>query len=325
MKTFIIALALVFGGTANAQIRVFSDHGEIVLKHSKGTKQTLTSTGRDNFPSITCDGTLVLFARHAHSDEFSNQIYSIDLVSRETALVFAGPIRYHGQDIHDLTQPQLDESKRSLYLVAKTSITSGVIVSVDLQTKQISEIAEGIGFTLLARGRHAGQLVAYQRKTSITGSVYYVYWLYSRTGEALGIAGPGDMDLTSLTCQSAEEDTTGVVNPPSPPLGAVITATPVSGAPLQVDGETMSRRLKFRVVPKYPIDARGAHLEGAIRLQVRVAIDGRVADVKLISGYSNLAQSAMAAVRQWKYEPTIYNGHAVEVITVVEIPLSEAQ
>jgi len=56
-----------------------------------------------------------------------------------------------------------------------------------------------------------------------------------------------------------------------------------------------------------------------------VAIDGRVADVKLISGYSNLAQSAMAAVRQWKYEPTIYNGHAVEVITVVEIPLSEAQ
>jgi protein TonB len=60
-------------------------------------------------------------------------------------------------------------------------------------------------------------------------------------------------------------------------------------------------------------------VQGAVVLQVRIGQAGGVEDVKLVSGSPLLAPSAMAAVKQWKFKPTLVNGRAVEMETTVTL------
>jgi len=50
-----------------------------------------------------------------------------------------------------------------------------------------------------------------------------------------------------------------------------------------------------------------------------VGSDGKVKDVQLIAGPDLLVQSAMEAVWQWVYRPTLLNGEPIEVLTQVDV------
>ena len=60
-------------------------------------------------------------------------------------------------------------------------------------------------------------------------------------------------------------------------------------------------------------------LEGAVVLQAVIAEDGKVKDLKVISGHPTLAQAAMDAVRQWRYRPYQLNGKPVAMQTQITI------
>lgn len=77
--------------------------------------------------------------------------------------------------------------------------------------------------------------------------------------------------------------------------------------------------LIYRAEPVYPPLARQIHLEGTVRLHAIVGRDGAVRDLELLSGPLLLAQSALEAVRRWRYRPTILNGEAVEVDTYITV------
>jgi TonB family protein len=72
-------------------------------------------------------------------------------------------------------------------------------------------------------------------------------------------------------------------------------------------------RLIHRVEPKYPPDARAQHIEGAVVLDVQIGEEGKVQDIAIVEGNSELAEAAVEAVRQWKYRPYSVNGHPVEM------------
>jgi len=72
-----------------------------------------------------------------------------------------------------------------------------------------------------------------------------------------------------------------------------------------------------KVAPEYPEEARQAHIQGTVILQVRIDKEGNVVSLELISGHPMLAATAIAAVRQWKYRPYLLNGEPVEVDTQV--------
>jgi TonB family protein len=74
-----------------------------------------------------------------------------------------------------------------------------------------------------------------------------------------------------------------------------------------------------RVNPSYPMLARQTHISGEVQLRVLVAKDGTVKSVEPISGHPLLAQSAMDAVKQWRYQSTLVNGEPVEVETTVPV------
>ena len=56
-----------------------------------------------------------------------------------------------------------------------------------------------------------------------------------------------------------------------------------------------------------------------MQLLVDIAKDGTVQTVSVISGHPLLSQSAMDAVKQWRYKPTLVNDQPVEVETTVVV------
>jgi protein TonB len=78
-------------------------------------------------------------------------------------------------------------------------------------------------------------------------------------------------------------------------------------------------RLLQRVEPVYPAPARTARVSGTVQLTGVIATDGRIRELRVVSGHPLLAQAALEAVRQWVYEPTVLNGERVEVIAPITV------
>jgi periplasmic protein TonB len=74
-----------------------------------------------------------------------------------------------------------------------------------------------------------------------------------------------------------------------------------------------------KVPPNYPEQALKAGLQGPVVLQAWIARDGTIRELKLIRGSFLLGQAAYKAVRQWRYQPYLLNGRAVEAQTYVTI------
>jgi TonB family protein len=74
-----------------------------------------------------------------------------------------------------------------------------------------------------------------------------------------------------------------------------------------------------KVPPQYPPEAKDAHIQGVVRMNVIVDKEGNVANIQLISGHPLLAPAAIDAVKQWKYKPYLLNETPVEVETQVQV------
>ena len=48
-------------------------------------------------------------------------------------------------------------------------------------------------------------------------------------------------------------------------------------------------------------------------------LDGKIENLRILSGPSELQQSALDAVRQWIYTPYLLNGDPIEVVTTVHV------
>jgi protein TonB len=77
--------------------------------------------------------------------------------------------------------------------------------------------------------------------------------------------------------------------------------------------------LMKKVPPAYPPIALQLRKQGAVELLASVNKDGTITGVKVLSGDSVLAKSAVEAVRQWKYRPYLLNGEPVEIETQITI------
>jgi TonB family protein len=62
------------------------------------------------------------------------------------------------------------------------------------------------------------------------------------------------------------------------------------------------RAVKQRVQPVYPEVAKRMRVEGVVKLSVTVDAEGKVLDVKTVSGNHMLSIAAEDSVRRWKFE-----------------------
>jgi len=94
--------------------------------------------------------------------------------------------------------------------------------------------------------------------------------------------------------------------------------SPITG-PIRTGGD-IHPPLKVRhVVPVYPEIARAARVQGDVVLDCTISNEGRVVDVKVLSGHALLQAAAVDAVRQWVYRPTLLNGVPVPVVMTVTV------
>jgi TonB family protein len=78
-------------------------------------------------------------------------------------------------------------------------------------------------------------------------------------------------------------------------------------------------RLLSHTEPQYPPAALAAHRSGYVVLEVQVAKDGSVSNVRTLSGDPLLAAAATAAVRTWRYHPYRQHDHPAQFQTDVTL------
>ena len=89
---------------------------------------------------------------------------------------------------------------------------------------------------------------------------------------------------------------------------------------VRIAGNVVEGQRRRDVAPVYPDLARQAGVQGAVRLNIVIDKEGRVSDIRVISGHPLLVPAALDAVKQWEYQPTLLNGQPVEVATEVSVP-----
>jgi TonB family protein len=82
--------------------------------------------------------------------------------------------------------------------------------------------------------------------------------------------------------------------------------------PLMIDEDVATANVLQRIEPEYPRKARDQRIQGSVVLDVVVGKDGSVEQLIPVTGDSELAPAAAAAVRQWRFKPLDRNGKAIE-------------
>ncbi len=108
-----------------------------------------------------------------------------------------------------------------------------------------------------------------------------------------------------------------------PWMATLPTALPARGErppqTIRVGGNVMAKNIDKSVPPRYPTEARRTGIEGTVRFEVIVGLDGAIAYMQLVSGPPALVEASATAVRQWRYKPTMLNGKPVYVQTMIDV------
>jgi protein TonB len=122
--------------------------------------------------------------------------------------------------------------------------------------------------------------------------------------------------------------------PPPPPPPPPISSSPQAPAKI-ISGHSASQSSAHsRIVlssgvaqslliqkspPMYPPIARAARVSGAVVLHAVISASGSVINLQVISGPPMLQQSALDAVKNWKYRPYLLNNEPVEFETTINV------
>ncbi len=86
-----------------------------------------------------------------------------------------------------------------------------------------------------------------------------------------------------------------------------------------VSSGVMQGMLIYKVIPTYPAVAQAIRASGTVVLQATISRDGAIENLRVVEGPAVLRQSALDAVKQWRYRPFMLNGQPVEVETTVDV------
>ena len=88
---------------------------------------------------------------------------------------------------------------------------------------------------------------------------------------------------------------------------------------IPIGGNVKPARLIHKVDPVYPADLKQQGVTGTVVVRAIVSKTGDVLSPKVVSQnvHPGLAQAALDAARQWRFEPTLLNGQPVEFVTTM--------
>lgn len=91
---------------------------------------------------------------------------------------------------------------------------------------------------------------------------------------------------------------------------------------VRAGGAIREPRKIVNVQPVYPDIARDAGIQGLVIIEATIDERGSVIDARVLRSQPLLDGAALAAIRQWRYTPTLLNGVPVRVLMTVTINFS---
>ena len=128
----------------------------------------------------------------------------------------------------------------------------------------------------------------------------------------------GPTDSTLLSVIGAPPSSAGLPAPPPTP------SSPKQRI-IKVSSGVIAAQALYQPRPVYPPLALIARVQGTVVLEAIIGKDGTVQDLKVISGHPLLVHAAIAAVKTWRYQPTLLNSEPVDVLTEVEVNFTLSQ
>jgi len=96
----------------------------------------------------------------------------------------------------------------------------------------------------------------------------------------------------------------------------VISTTEDEPRTVQIGGRVAEANLTTKVQPIYPEAAKAARVQGTVEIQATISKDGVPVELRVLNSPSDdLSESALEAVRQWRYRPTLLNGQPIQIMT----------
>ena len=151
-------------------------------------------------------------------------------------------------------------------------------------------------------------------------------------GSSAMLEAPGDMLATPPPVPAktpeptrAPEISSATYDRPMP------TAVPSPGASASSDASSaigpnsiaQAPELLTKVEPKYPEAARKARMEGQVGIEAEITAEGSVRDPRVVHAVNPLLdESALTAVRQWKYRPVLVDGKPVRTYVAITVTFS---
>lgn len=100
-------------------------------------------------------------------------------------------------------------------------------------------------------------------------------------------------------------------------LGAISSALQ---ATRELPPSAVAEHTLLQTNPSYPELAKKKGIQGKVLIRITISPQGKVGNLRLISGHPFLVSAAMDAVKKWEYRPFLVQGVATPVDTVVEVP-----
>jgi len=67
--------------------------------------------------------------------------------------------------------------------------------------------------------------------------------------------------------------------------------------------EIAKRKVKSKVLPVYPALGRQTGLTGQVKIEATISAEGKVTSTKIVGGSPVLVDSAIEALKKWRFEP----------------------
>jgi len=219
----------------------------------------------------------------------------LPFLSVTTGLILLGALHSHAGEIK---------------VIANSSLTADTISAHDLKSVFLGEKNSLNGAhvePVLERDgpTHEAFLKEYLRQNDSELQTYY---------RGLVVTGRGAMPKAL----GSDAEVVAYVSRTKGAIGYVSAETAAEGVKIltvQTAGSGAERRLANRVEPEYPPTLRHLHIGGTVRLRVTISANGQVEKVELLGGNPILAETAIAAVKQWEY-----SAGRSQTVTEVSIP-----
>jgi TonB family protein len=108
--------------------------------------------------------------------------------------------------------------------------------------------------------------------------------------------------------------------------GSPVTGLTAGGQLIRVGGMVAQSNLVQKITPTYPVAAKQAHVQGKVTIEAVISKEGKPEELRVVSSPSDdLSESALEAVRQWRYRPTLLNGTPVSIVTTIFVNYTLSQ